>query len=61
MKRRYLLNRTSGTLHKLPASESCNTDQVESRLYFADRVDAATHLRFRRLCARCFKRDFAKQ
>jgi hypothetical protein len=55
-KRRYLLNRDSGTLHKIPASESDNTDQVVQRSYFWELRVAQVHARFRRLCSRCFLR-----
>jgi hypothetical protein len=58
MKRRYLLNRDSGTLHKIPASEADNTDAVVHRSYFPDQWDAEGHRRFRRLCKRCFPRGF---
>jgi len=56
VKRKFILNRDSGTLHKLPASEACNTDQIGARSFFADTVQAAAHVRFRRLCKRCFPR-----
>jgi hypothetical protein len=58
MKRRYLLNRDSGTLHKVPASESCNEDQVRRRSYFHFDDLAQSHPRFRRLCTRCFPRGW---
>jgi hypothetical protein len=28
----YVLNRNSNVLHRLPASESCNTDQIQHKL-----------------------------
>lgn len=57
----YILNRRSGVLHKLPASESCNTDQVlqKERFFIHASEEVVGHLEqeeFRR-CKRCFRAD----
>lgn len=60
----YILNKRSGTLHKLPASESCNTDQIERehRFYVATGEDVVSYVAFGlgvesdiRQCLRCFR------
>jgi hypothetical protein len=56
----YVLNRRSRTLHKLPASESCNTDDIasEHRFYVAlvdEDVVAYIGLGRVRRCLRCFR------
>jgi hypothetical protein len=53
MRRRFLLNRRSGILHRLPSTEECNCDAIPrpQRRYFARARDAAgTYLR---LCQHC--------
>ena len=61
---KYVLNKASGTLHRLPASESCNTDQIEWRVEFeagsdfmamARAIQRRVNLKPSRLCTRCFK------
>lgn len=60
----YLLNKASGVLHKLPASESCNTDQIGARERFEVHATESVvgyltfPLRTRvRECKRCFRVD----
>jgi hypothetical protein len=57
----YVLNKRSKVLHKLPASESCNTDQIDYKLRWTgeDTDDPvayqdATELVSFRKCRRCF-------
>ena len=59
----YLLNKSSGILHRLPASESCNTDQIHKSLRFEIHAseEVVGHLgsKVKRLiyCKRCFDAD----
>lgn len=57
----YVLNRASAVLHKLPASESCNTDDIKSDERFTIDVNeelltylAPVDVRY---CLRCFPFD----
>lgn len=55
----YILNKRSGVLHRLPASESCNTDQIyKGKMFALHRSEEpvaylASGTIFRR-CKRCF-------
>lgn len=55
---RYVLNRRSGVLHRLPASESCNTDAIldEVRFTVDDEEEIVGYIgqRTMRRCTRCF-------
>lgn len=53
---RYVLNLRSGVLHdRRHLSEQCNTDDIETRYYFATRDldEAKQHLGYRRRCKHC--------
>lgn len=57
----YVLNRASGVLHKLPASESCNTDDIKTADRFAtyggEELVAYLSPVDVRYCLRCFPFD----
>lgn len=56
----YVLNKRSGVLHRLPASESCNTDQIAYKARWTessgvDEIVGHTELAVPiRKCRRCF-------
>jgi hypothetical protein len=54
----YVINKRSKVLHKLPASESCNTDDIASEYRFylgaAETVVGYIGLPNMRYCKRCF-------
>lgn len=54
----YVLNRANGVLHKLPASESCNTDAIRSEERFTvnEGEDVVGYIGGVdvRYCTRCF-------
>lgn len=55
----YVLNKRSGVLHRLPASESCNTDQIVGILRFEVHASESVVAYFKpgqifRCCRRCF-------
>lgn len=55
---RYVLNKRSGVLHRLPASESCNTDDIRDEYRFdihaSEELVTLAHDRPWRYCVRCF-------
>lgn len=55
---RYVLNKRTGTLHRLPASEACNTDDIADGRRFevddGEEVVGFIHRTFR-FCKRCFR------
>jgi hypothetical protein len=58
----YVLNKRSNVLHKLPASESCNTDQIQYKLRWSGANDeeivayqVANTLQGVTPCRRCFR------
>lgn len=53
----YVLNLLSGVMHRYPANEACNVDDMRSRQEFETILHARQSPRFRRFCRRCFRDD----
>lgn len=50
----FLLNTRSGILHRYPANEACNTDQIADRDKLMIRMPLPLNVWYERDCKRCF-------
>jgi hypothetical protein len=63
VKTRYVLNRRSLVLHRLPTQEQCNVDSVprSRRRYFASTKAAARADAYLSLCLHCLGRETSRK